>query len=143
MIKKIKYGEDLRIIRPFIERSVVIQSFKAEYNSLESIDLFFCLYEKKAHNYNIEINIIDNSEKVFFNKVFDCSVLERTGYFNIKTDLFLTKDKVYYLYIASLGGDSINKISFTSGYRSKMKQLFINGVSSLGELCVDFNYILK
>jgi len=144
MIKTIKYGDDIKVLRPFIANSVIIQSFLAEYNSLNSIDLYFSLYKNKNHNYNIEINIIDNTETVFFNKVLDCNDIYKTGYFRIGTDLFLTKDKVYYLYITCLGGgDSMNKFSFVSGYRTKMEQLFIDGESSLGELCVNFNYEVK
>lgn len=144
MIKTVKYGEDIKVLRPFVANSSIIQSFIAEYNFLNSIDLYFSLYKNKKHDYEIEINIIDNLETTFFNKILDCNDIYKTGYFKIGTDLFLTKDKVYYLCISCLGGgDSMNKFSFVSGYRTKMEQLFIDGETSLGELCVNFNYDIK
>lgn len=141
MIKTIKYGENIKVLKPFVSNSVIIQSFLAEYNFLKDIDLYFFLFPNKSHNYKICINVIDSQDNIFLNKEFDCNDILKTGYFKIKTDLFLTKEKVYYIYLSCLGGgNSINKFSFVSGYRNKMEQLFIDGVSSLGELCINFNY---
>ena len=140
MINTVKYGSDLKLLRPFIQNSSIVQSFCAYYNNLHSIDLFFYLYPNKKHDYEIQVNVIDDKEDIFFNKKIQLNNLYKTGYFSIGTDIYLTKNKIYFLCLNSLGGDVFNKVSFTTGYRKKMEQLFVNGNESFGQLCFNLNY---
>lgn len=140
MINTISYGSDLKVLKPFIQNNYILQSFCAQYNNLHSIDLFFYLYPNKKHDYEIDLNIIDQKQNVFLNKKIQLVNLYKTGYFTIGTDLYLTKNKIYYLYLNSFGGDVYNKVSFVTGYRKKMQQLFINGNQSFGQLCFNLNF---
>lgn len=138
----ISYGGKNKLLGQFFGDKSVIQQFSTQFNNfLQSVQIYFHVYNNKNRDYYINVLIIDSQENVYFTKKLYLGELQKSGFFRINTNLELNMNQQYYLCIDSYGQGNLNNcVGVYMGYRKKFKNFFINNNFSIGQLYCNFNF---
>lgn len=136
------YGQKKKLIGQFYSDKSIIQQFTPKLNNyLQSIQPYIHIYENKNRDYSLKFIIIDKNQNLLFATELYCGDVFQSGFYKIKTNLYLDVNQQYYLCIDSYQkGDNHNYVGFYIGYRKKLMNFFINNNFSLGQLYCKFNF---